>query len=89
MGTLAVVESILMVVNAVTKVEVQTERIWKRAAELGVARVAVVNMMDRERADFAEAVAALQSRLGDDVVPLLLPIGEEQRLQRRRSICSR
>ena len=35
MGSLPVVEGVLMVVNAVTKVEVQTERIWKRAAETG------------------------------------------------------
>jgi elongation factor G len=77
MGSLAVVEGLLMVVNAVNKVEVQTERIWKRAADLGVARVVVVNMMDRERADFADAVDALQARLGPSVVPLQLPIGAE------------
>ncbi len=33
MGALPVVEGVLMLVNAVTKVEVQTERIWKRARE--------------------------------------------------------
>ena len=63
LGTLPVVESVLMVVNAVTKVEVQTERVWKRAAEMGVSRVAAVNMMDRERADFGEAVEALRGPL--------------------------
>lgn len=78
MGSLGVVESILMVVNAVSKVEVQTERIWKRAAELGVARAIVVNMMDRERADYDEVLVALRDRLGDGVVPVVLPIGKEQ-----------
>ena len=77
MGSLGVVESILMVVNAVNKVEVQTERIWKRAAELGVARAIAVNMMDRERADYEEALTALRDRLGDGVVPVALPIGKE------------
>lgn len=77
MGTLAVVESIIMVINAVAKVEVQTERIWKRAAEAGVARLAAVNMLDRERAYFGEAVAALQERLGAGIVPVQLPIGQE------------
>ena len=63
LGTLPVVERVLMVVNAVTKVEVQTERMWKRAADMGVSRVVAVNMMDRERADFGEALAALRGAL--------------------------
>jgi elongation factor G len=77
MGTLPVVEGVLMLVNAVTKVEVQTERLWKRARDMGVSRVAAVNMMDRERADFAEAVAALRARFGEEMVPVALPIGQE------------
>jgi elongation factor G len=77
LGTLPVVESALIVVNAVTKVEVQTERVWKRAKEIGVSRVVAVNMMDRERAHFGEALKALRSRFGDDVVAIALPIGEE------------
>ncbi len=77
LGTLPVVEGVLMLVNAVAKVEVQTERIWKRARDLGVSRIAAVNMMDRERADFGEAVEALQARFGDEVVAAALPIGYE------------
>jgi elongation factor G len=77
LGTLSVVEGVLMVVNAVTKVEVQTERVWKRASEMGVSRVVAVNMMDRERADFGEAIQALRGRFGDEVVAVALPIGEE------------
>jgi elongation factor G len=77
MGTLPVVEGVLMLVNGVTKVEVQTERLWKRARDMGVSRVAAVNMMDRERADFSEAVEALKARFGDEVVAVALPIGSE------------
>ena len=77
LGTLPVVEGALMVVNAVTRVEVQTERVWKRAADMGVSRVVAVNMMDRERADFGQAVDALRARFGDEVVAVALPIGEE------------
>ncbi len=77
LGALSVVESVIMVINAVAKVEVQTERLWKRAVELGISRLAVINMMDRERAYFDEAVDALRSRLGSGVVAVHLPIGEE------------
>ena len=77
LGALSVVESIIMAINAVAKVEVQTERLWKRATELGVSRMAAVNMLDRERAYFGEAVDALRDRLGSGIVAVHLPIGEE------------
>ncbi len=77
LGTLSVVEGVIVAVNAVTKVEVQTERVWKRAVELGVSRVVAVTMMDRERAVFSDALSALQARFGDEVVAVALPIGEE------------
>jgi elongation factor G len=77
MGSLGVVESALMVINAVAKVEVQSERLWKRADELGVSRLVAINMLDRERADFGEALSALQDRFGDGVVAVALPIGSE------------
>ncbi len=77
LGTLPVVENVIMVVNGVTKVEVQTERLWKRAKEMGVSRLVALNMMDRERADFGEAMAALKARFGDEVVAIALPIGQE------------
>ena len=77
LGTLPVVEAALVVVNAVTKVEVQTERLWKRARDMGVARITAVNMMDRERAYFGEAMEALKARFGGEAVAVALPIGEE------------
>jgi elongation factor G len=77
LGTLPVVESVLVAVNAVTKVEVQTERLWKRAREMGVSRIVAVNMMDRERAYFGEVLDALKARFGDEAVAIALPIGEE------------
>jgi len=75
-----------MVVNAVTRVEVQTERLWKRATDMGVSRVVAVNMMDRERAYFMEAVAALKARFGDEVVALALP-SARKRASRAWSTC--
>jgi elongation factor G len=77
LASLPVVETALVVVNAVTKVEVQTERMWKRAKELGISRVIAVNMMDRERAYFNEALTAIRGRFGDEPIAIALPIGEE------------
>ncbi len=77
LGTLPVVENALVVVNAVAKVEVQTERLWKRARDMGVSRIVAVNMMDRERAHFGEVMETLKARFGDEAVAVALPIGEE------------
>jgi elongation factor G len=79
-ASLHVVETALVVVNAVLGVEVQTERLWARAAERGVARLVFCNMLDRERADFDRAVAALQEAFGHQVVAVHLPIGSEHDL---------
>jgi elongation factor G len=61
-------------------IEVQTGRIWKRAEELGVARCLVVNMLDRERADFSRVLAQLQSQLSPHCVAVQVPIGFEHEL---------
>jgi elongation factor G len=76
-AALRVVETALITVNSVLGVEVQTERLWGRAAEQGLARLFFCNMLDRERADLATAVAALRTAFGQQVVPVQLPIGAE------------
>ena len=66
----------LVVVNATAGVEVQTERLWERAVELGLPRAVVVNMLDRERADFDASMEALRN-LAPGVVAIQIPIGSE------------
>ena len=75
LGALRVCESAVFVVNAVMGVEVSTSRLWQRAAELDLARLVFVNMLDRERADFDKAVAMIPDMLGIKGVKLMLPIG--------------
>lgn len=76
-ASLQVVETALMVVNSVAGVEVQTERLWTRAGQRGLGRILFCNMLDRERADFGVALAALQEAFGPQVVAVQLPIGKE------------
>jgi elongation factor G len=76
-ASLQVVETALVIVNTVLGVEVQTERLWDRAASRGLGRVIVCNMLDRERADFDHALELLQESFGAQVVAVQLPIGAE------------
>ena len=73
---LRAVDAALMVLNATAGVEVQTERLWERTGELGLPRAAVVNMLDRERADFDATVEALKA-LAPGAVAIQIPVGQE------------
>ncbi len=77
LGALRVCESAIFVVNAVMGVEVSTSRLWARAAELDIARMLFVNMLDRERADFFRTLDGLKKAFGAHVVATEIPIGSE------------
>src|SRR6266487_4679008 len=79
-AALRVVEGALVLASAVMGVEVQTSRVWARAEELGLPRLALVNMLDRERADFFRALEQFRSLLSDRCVAVNIPIGSEHEL---------
>ena len=68
-STLRVVEGAIVVVSGVLGVEVGTERLWRRCDELGLSRLLLVNLLDRERADFYASLEALQTRLSRGAWP--------------------
>ena len=67
----------VLVVNAVSGVEVQTEKMWHLACDTGVPAIAFVSKMDRERADFPKAVEEISDILKVHAVPVQIPIGAE------------
>ena len=80
-AALRVADSAVVVVNAVAGVEVQTERLWRRADAEGLARLVFVNMLDRERADFFAALDSLKRAFGPHVVATEIPIGSEHEVR--------
>ena len=81
LGALRVCESAVFVINAVMGVEVHASRLWARAAELDLARLVFVNMLDRERADFFRTLESLKSAFGQHVVATEIPIGAEHEVR--------
>ncbi len=75
-AALSVADLALFVVSAVEGVEVQTERLWHKAAALGLPRMIFVNKEDKERADFHSVLVQLQLAFGAGIAPLELPLGE-------------
>ncbi len=75
---LRVADAVLLVISAVDGLQVGTEITWQYADERNLAKIAFVNKMDRENADYPAVVGALRERFGKRVVPVELPIGREQ-----------
>src|SRR6476661_1738829 len=79
-AALRVVEGAIVVISGVMGVEVGTGRAWHRAEDDSLVRVVVVNMLDRERADFFRAFEGLRSQLSTQCVAVHIPIGVEHEL---------
>jgi len=77
-AAVAAADAVLIVLDAVSGVEVQTDKVWKFATELARPVIFVVNRMDRERASFDRTMEALHRKYGRAVVPLQIPVGEEK-----------
>ena len=70
-------EMALFVVDAVAGPQVQTERLWKIAGQMGIARAVFINRLDKEHANFEAVMAALTDKFGERVVPVQIPMGAE------------
>jgi elongation factor G len=75
---LRVADAAIVVVDAVSGVQVQTEKTWQAADELALPRLVVVNRLDRERASLERTLQSVHSTLSRTVIPIQLPIGEEK-----------
>ena len=75
-SALRVADSAILVLRAATGVEVGTEVVWEVLKQEKSPLLVVVNMMDKEHANFDAAVRSCHDRLGLNAVPVQLPIGE-------------
>jgi len=58
-------------------VEPQSETVWRQADKYRVPRIAYVNKMDINGANFFHAIDMMHERLHTNAIPILLPIGKE------------
>lgn len=77
-AALAVADLAIVVVSAVDGVEVGTEIAWRQAAALGIPRLVFVTKEDKQHADFHRVLGQLRTLVPSGLVPLELPIGEEE-----------
>ncbi|MDU1174868.1 elongation factor G [Peptostreptococcus anaerobius] len=75
--SLRVLDGSVAVFCARSGVEPQSENVWRQAETYGVPRIAFVNKMDRQGADFLNVVEMMKERLKANAVAIQLPIGAE------------
>ncbi len=71
----------VVLIDAVSGVEVGTELVWEYADETNLPRMLFVNKMDRENANFSQAVGQAQKGLTGRMIPVQLPIGAQDSFQ--------
>ncbi len=76
--SLRVLDGACAVFCAVGGVQPQSETVWRQANKYSVPRLAFVNKMDRQGADFLRVVDQIRERLAGNPVPIVLPIGAEE-----------
>ena len=79
--SLRVLDGAVATFCAVGGVEPQSETVWRQADKYHVPRIGYVNKMDRTGADFLSVVNQVKERLGANAVPVVLPIGAEDKFE--------
>ncbi|MGL4908304.1 MAG: elongation factor G [Bacteroidales bacterium] len=77
--SLRVLDGTVATFCAVGGVEPQSETVWRQSEKYHVPKIAYVNKMDRTGADFFNVVKEIQEKLGANPVPIVLPIGAEDK----------
>ena len=76
--SMRVLDGACMVYDAVSGVQPQSETVWRQANKYGVPRLAFINKMDRQGADFFKVYGHIRSRLNGNPVPIQIPVGAEE-----------
>ncbi|KJF42634.1 MULTISPECIES: elongation factor G [Draconibacterium] len=76
--SLRILDGTVALFCAVGGVEAQSETVWRQAEKYGVPRIAFVNKMDRQGADFFNVYNEIKEKLGANPVPMQIPIGSEE-----------
>ncbi|MCP1771956.1 elongation factor G [Neisseria perflava] len=79
--SMRVLDGAVMVYCAVGGVQPQSETVWRQANKYQVPRIAFVNKMDRQGANFFRVVEQMKTRLRANPVPIVIPVGAEDNFE--------
>jgi elongation factor G len=79
--SMRVLDGACMVYDAVAGVQPQSETVWRQANKYKVPRLAFINKMDRQGAEFFKSYDHIRTRLKGNPVPIQIPIGAEEKFE--------
>jgi elongation factor G len=79
--SMRVLDGACMVYDAVAGVQPQSETVWRQANKYKVPRLAFINKMDRQGAEFFKSFDHIRTRLKGNPVPIQIPIGAEEKFE--------
>lgn len=88
-SALRVADCAVVIVDAVSGIEVGTELVWQYCEEAKLPRVVYINKMDRENANFERVLDQLRERFGKCIVAMQLPVGKETSFKGEVNVISR
>ncbi|MGC9336399.1 MAG: GTP-binding protein, partial [Anaerolineae bacterium] len=80
-GSVHVVDGVVVVLDSVGGVEVGTEQVWNSADERKLPRLIFVNKMERENVDLDAVVEQIRFKFDLVAIPVQLPIGKQENFQ--------
>jgi elongation factor G len=79
--SLRVLDGAVAVFCAVAGVQPQSETVWRQANKYKVPRLAFINKMDRQGAEFFKSYDHIRTRLKGNPIPIQIPIGAEEKFE--------
>jgi elongation factor G len=77
-GAIRAADGAIILLDAVSGVEVGTELVWRYADEVALPRVLFMNKMDRDNADFRRALNQAKENMRANIIPFQLPVGAQE-----------
>ncbi|HCX89677.1 MAG: elongation factor G [Deltaproteobacteria bacterium CG12_big_fil_rev_8_21_14_0_65_43_10] len=77
-NSLYVADGAVVVIDAISGIKVQTERLWQYCDDFRLPRIIFINKMDRERASYSNLLDDINKILGKKAVITHIPIGAEE-----------
>ncbi|SHF23746.1 elongation factor G [Alkalibacter saccharofermentans] len=75
-SSLRVADGAVLVLDALSGIEVGTEKSWEMVSKRNIPAILVVNKMDRENVRFEKIMDELKEKFGNKIVPFEIPYGE-------------
>ena len=76
-AAIGVVKGAILVLDAQTKVEVETVKHWNMLRKKNIPTLIYVNKMDKEFVNFEDVLADIRAKLGKNAIPFCYPMGHD------------